>query len=220
LRSTRFIAALVAVGSASPFRPDAQQLFAGCRANRAGPNGRSYTCADWNSSLTSFPGFKLTSETTLELMRSAIRGTITVDLREEKIEQKLGGRNVLVLRFSPVDAAGRAYFGFAEVTVVPSGNGSRMATCITRTDTVPQRERCVKALDYLVSTGTPDGAEIDTPAPIAEAAILSHKLQVPPGCQLAGANEVAGLIQCESSMLSWTTIPKDRPVCNGPLALP
>jgi len=208
--SAPFIAVLVAVGSPSPFRPDAQQLFAGCRADRNGPNGRFYGCTDWNASLTGLPGFKPTSDQAVELMRSSVRGTLKGELREEKIELKLGGRNVLVLRLSPVDAAGQAEFGFAEVTIVPSGNGSRIATCVTRTDTVAQRERCARALDYMVSTGTPDGAEIDTPAAVGEAAILSHKLQVPRGCHVANANDVTGRIQCESSMLSWTTIPSKQ----------
>ena len=75
---------------------------------------------------------------------------------------------------------------------------------------IPSRDRCRRALDYLASKGAPDG--VDPPATTsAVPAILSHRLQVPPGCQLAASTtDGAGRIQCDSSMLSWTIIPQDR----------
>ena len=66
----------------------------------------------------------------------------------------------------------------------------------------------VKALEYLAIHGTPDGADIDAPAPVDKVSILSHRLEVPAGCRVVTASEVGGRIQCESSMLTWNTIEK------------
>jgi hypothetical protein len=136
-----------------------------------------------------------------------MRGTLPGRVREEG-EIKLGGTNVTVLVFVPADEADPKSFAFAEATMLPSPSGMRLLTCVSRTDGKVQRDRCRRALEYLANHGTPDGAEISAPAPIGKAAIGSRALEVPAGCRVAAANEVAGRLQCESSFLSWNTIEK------------
>ena len=199
--------ALLTLGAASPFRADAQQTFKDCQASANGPNGRFYGCPDWNSSITALPGNSSMGGHELELVRSSTRATLPGEVREAG-QIKLKGGDFPALVFVPADKAGAAAFGFAEATMKASPRGLRLVTCISQTDGKEQRRRCKKALEYLVVHGTPDGANIDTPASSGQPAILSHRLEVPAGCKVDIANEVAGRIQCDSSMLSWNTIEK------------
>lgn len=198
---------LLDLAAASPFRTDAQAVFGECHASQNGPNGRFYGCRDWNSSITALPGETYVSSRAIEVTRSAIRGTLPGPLREEG-EIKLGGSDVNALVFVPADEADPKSFGFAEAIMLPFPSGPRLLTCVSRTDGKAQRDRCRSALEYFATHGTPDGAEISAPPPIGKAAIGSRALEVPPGCQVAAANEVAGRLQCESSFLSWNTIEK------------
>src|SRR5215475_9268158 len=52
------------------------------------------------------------------------------------------------------------------------------------------------------------GCDWGPESPLGEPAILSHRLEVPAVCQVDVANEVAGRIHCDSSMLSWNAIEK------------
>jgi hypothetical protein len=208
--STALLAALLAATSAAPFRPDARDLFSGCSAERNGPNGRFYGCKGWNASLTGLPAFKYSQEQALQIVRTAARSAIPGNVREERIERTLGDANRVVLRFYPLDAATRRAVAFAEMTVLPTRNAARMATCLVANDEAAQRERCVKILEYFATVGAPDGVDVDAPAPIGEPRIAGRPLAVPRGCKIANANEDTGRIQCDSAMLSWTTMPREQ----------
>ncbi len=110
----------------------------------------------------------------------------------------------------PANRAGKAGFGFAEATLNTSTHRLRLVSCVSKTDGKNQRERCRKALEYLLTHGTPDGADIDASAAVGQPAILSHRLEVPAGCRLVDANEYVGRIQCDTSMstLAWNTVEK------------
>ena len=198
---------LLELAAASPFRADAQDIFGGCHASQNGPNGRFYGCPDWNSSIGAFPGETYVRARAIVMTRSAMRGALQGPLREEG-EIMLGGTDTTVLVFVPADEADPKSFGFALATMLPSPSGMRLLTCVSRTDGKVQRDRCRRALEYLATHGAPDGAEISAPAPIGKAAIGDRALDVPAGCRVAAANEVAGRLQCESSFLSWNTIEK------------
>jgi len=200
--------ALLALGAASPFRPDAQAIFKDCQPIQNASRGRFYGCPDWNSSITALPGNLSMGGHELEFVRSSTRASLPGEAHEEgKI--KLKGGDFPALVFVPADKSGAAEFGFAEATISASKRGLRLVTCVSQTDGKEQRRRCKRALEYLVVHGPPDGADIDAPAPpLGEPAILSHRLEVPAGCQVDLANEVAGRIHCDSSMLSWNAIEK------------
>ena len=200
-------AAFLALNVESPFRTDAQEVFSGCQASQNGPNGRFYGCPDWNSSITALVGETYGRDRAVELTRSTIRATLPGKPREKQ-QLKLKGSDFPVLVFVPADRASAGSFGFAEATMQPSAHGMRLLSCVSQTDGKTQRQRCWKALEYLAMHGPPDGAEIDAHAPIGKVAILSHRLEVPADCRVEEANEVAGRIQCEGSMLSWNTVEK------------
>ena len=200
---------LLMLASASQFRREAQELFSGCRARPNGPNGRFYECPDWNSSIATMPSNAFMGEQRLELVRATIRAALPGEVREEG-QIRVSGSESPVLVFVPANAASKAGFGFAEATINTSADRLRLVSCTSRTDGKNQRERCRKALVYLLTHGTPDGANIDAPAAAGQAAILSHRLEVPPGCQLVEANEDVGRIKCDTLMstLAWNTVEK------------
>src|SRR5215471_13503055 len=205
--SVLLASALLALGAASPFRPDAQAIFKDCQPIQNASHGRFYGCPDWNSSITNLPGKASKGGHELDLVRSSMRAALPGELREER-QVKLTGGNLPALVFVPADKVAAATFGFAEATIKTSPPGLRLVSCVSQTDGKEQRQRCRRALEYLLKHGTPDGVDIDAPAPVGEPAILSHRLEVPAGCKVDIANEVAGRIQCNSSMFSWNTIEK------------
>src|SRR5256885_13725957 len=86
--------AVVLLAAGAPFRPDAQELFEGCLADRNGPTGRLYGCKDWNSTITAHPGVRQPGDA-MDYARSWLRTTLLVKLREAQVPLALAG---LVLR--------------------------------------------------------------------------------------------------------------------------
>ena len=152
--------AVVLLAAGASFRPDAQQLFEGCLADRNGPTGRLYGCKDWNSTVTALPGVRQPGDA-MEYARSGLRTTLTGKLREEQVPLALGGRDRAVLLVTPADAVASESFGFAEAVVLPTERGMWLVTCASRVDGKAERDRCSRALDYFATRGPPDGVLID-----------------------------------------------------------
>src|SRR5215475_9268157 len=122
--------ALLALGAASPFRPDAQAIFKDCQPIQNASRGRFYGCPDWNSSITALPGNLSMGGHELEFVRSSTRASLPGEAHEEgKI--KLKGGDFPALVFVPADKSGAAEFGFAEATISASKRGVRLGTGVS-----------------------------------------------------------------------------------------
>jgi hypothetical protein len=198
---------LLASSPAAPLVPGATDAFAGCHGEANGPNGRFIGCPDWNATITAFVDRAWPRADDLATLRAGAGGALPGKVREESFTFNVDGHEVRALRLLPVEVS--ADFGLAEFVLVPAKGGAHLLSCVTRRDGEAARARCLKALDYLASRGSPDGVPIDTPLPLSPPVIRSHHLKVPAGCKLAASNEALGRIQCPTSMLAWTVIPKE-----------
>ncbi len=203
------LAALFAAGAAARFRPDAQALFAGCRSESQGPNARFYACKDWSASIGSLGEPGLDRALALETAARAARVTWSRDVHEEHVVLKLAGRELPSLRFTP-GGQSAARFAVSYVTLIERDERFRLVACTVHIRRTALLDRCAKVLEYFASKGVPEAVDTDQHPILAEPRILSHRLQIPTGCRLAGSSEVDGRIECSSSTLAWI-IPEGIP---------
>lgn len=193
------------------FLPDAKQLFSGCTASSKGPNSRFYECETYSALITHyFAETWLDRAKLLDVARNGFRSVVDGSLREEKTVLKLAGKEWPSLRLSPavVPKKPSDTFGVADLTVIDLPNGDfRAIQCVAQKRDARTKEHCSQALEYLASKGAPEPIDIAKHPALAEAKLLSRRLDIPKGCQLAVSNEVAGMIKCETaSSLTWSVV--------------
>src|ERR1700687_5911209 len=179
------------------FLADAQQLFSGCTASAKGPNSRFYECQTYSALITYyFANAEYDRAKLLDISRSGFRSVVGDILREEKTVLKLAGKEWPSLRFFPAVVPKKPpdAFEVADLTVIALPNGDfRVIQCVAQKRDARTKKHCSQTLEYLASKGAPEPIDIAKHPALAEPKILSRRLDVPKGCQLAVSNAVAGM---------------------------
>lgn len=191
----------------SPFRPEARELFAGCKPQADGPTGRGYSCPRFMATFAWIPvSVELSERQLLESLRTGMAVSLKGEPAFEPVRLKLAGREVEALRVTVREKPGAPVHQTGHLTVEKKDGGAWMYFCLGLPARSGESKECGKVLEFFATTGAPEPIDLKTLPRLEKPVLFSRELVVPEGCELAPPVPNIGRIQCPSSFLTWATV--------------